>query len=570
MFRLITLGLLLVMWCGNAIAENSGSQAVPEDTSGNVQQDPDNPASPVPDMDTTTPPDADIKQSLTDIAVDEILGTQGGSQRDPFAQGDIDEQFDPQSLDIQGIVIGPGVKMAIVSGQIVAVEARIGNYTVKDIKPGKIVLSQLDDEIDVRMANYSPHLFARDENKFFVEFHNANLKVALAILGKSASKNIILPEATEGKITVSFNNTTVDAAVQSMLHVNKLEFAIENDIIRVGPADTFKDGSDLKAISIPLNYATADELESKIKTFLSDRGKVVADKRTNTIIVKDQLAVIDSIKNYLASIDRRDPQVSIEARIVDATTSFAQSLGIQWGFSTGPNSTTVRGNQNSGSISNSPLTGSLGNFGATNPTAGIDILIGRLPGNSILQTQLSAAEQEGIIRIISKPSVTTLNNKQANMRSGDTIYVKVNSGAKGSTGEAELKEIKTGIDLIVTPQITLNRMIKMNIEANESTPDFSRQTDGIPAVLENKATTTVLIPDGETAVIGGLLRSNTSKGKRGVPALSHVPVLGWLFKGTSKTKDNKELMIFITPKILDSTYYKNTEPDTTTVTKLNE
>lgn len=540
------------------LSGNTWAQATGTDTSTSIQQEEDQ---------------VDIGNkgtSITDIATEEILGTQGGTTRNPFSQGSIEDQFDPQSLDIQGIIIGPGVKMAIVSGQIVTTESRIGNFSVKDIKPGKIILKQLNDEYDVRMTNYSPHLFPRSDNKFFIEFHNANLKLALALLGKAAGKNIILPEDTDGKITVAFNNTTVEAVVQSVLHVNKLEYAVENDIMRVGPSDTFKDGADLKAITIPLNYATADELETKIKTFLSDRGKAVADKRTNTIIVKDQSAVIDSIKNYLVSIDKRDPQVSIEAKIVDATTSFAQSLGIQWGFATGPNYASVKGNQNTGSITNSPLTGSLANFGATNPTSGVDIVIGRLPGNSILQTQLSAAEQEGIIRIISKPSVTTLNNKQAKMRSGDTIFVKVNSGASSSQGEAELKEIETGIDLTVTPQITLNRMIKMNIEASESTPDFSRQTDGIPAVLENTATTTVLIPDGETAVIGGLLRSNMSKGKRGVPAISKVPVLGWLFKGTSKTKDNKELMIFITPKILDSTYYKNTEKDETVVTKLNE
>jgi type IV pilus assembly protein PilQ len=557
MFKLLTGIVMAMLMCTNALAIEKDD---PTDTNNSNPQ-----SSSGGGQDTAV-----ATQSITDIAIDEILGTQGGTLRNPFSQGDIDEQFDPQSLDIQAIVIGPGVKMAIASGQIVTIDSRIGNFSVKDIKPGKIILSQLGDEYDVRMANYSPHLFPRGENKFFVEFHNANLKLALAVLGKSAGKNIILPEETDGKITVAFNNTTIEAAVQSILHVNKLEFAIENDIMRVGPSDTFKDGSDLKAISIPLNYATADELESKIKTFLSDRGKVVADKRTNTIIVKDQSAVIDSIRKYLASIDQRDPQVSIEAKIVDATTSFAQSLGIQWGFASGPNNFALQGNQNSGSISNSPMTGSLANFGATNPTSGLDVLVGRLPGNSVLQMQLSAAEQEGVIRIISKPSVTTLNNKEANMRSGDTIYVKVNSGAKGSTGEAELKEIRTGIELIVTPQITLNRMVKMNIKANESTPDFSRQTDGIPAVLENTASTTVLIPDGETAVIGGLLRSNVSKGKRGVPALSHIPVLGWLFKGTSKNKDNKELMIFITPKILDSTYYKNSAPDETAVTKLNE
>lgn len=490
--------------------------------------------------------------SLSDLAIDEVLGVEGGNVRSPFSQGQIDEQFDPQSLDIQGIIVGPDTKMALVSSQVVSVGSRLGTYNVKDIKPGKVVLSQLDSEYDVRMSNYSPHLIPREAKKYFVEFHNANLKQALNMLAKASSTNIIVPDDTDGKITTSFNNIDVANAIGSVLHVNKLEYAVEDDIMRVGPSEQFKDGSDLKALSIPLNYATADELETKVKAFLSDRGKTISDKRTNTVIVKDLANVIDSVKNFLEAIDKRDPQVSIEAKIIDATTTFSRSLGIQWGFATGPNNATVRGNQGTGSITGSPVTGTVSNFGANNPTSGLDILIGRLPGNSTLQTTLSAAEAQGLIRIISKPNVTTLNNKQAKMRSGDTIYVKVNA-AQG--GNPELKEIETGITLNVTPQITLNRIIKMNIEAAESAPDFSRLTDGVPAIIENTATTTVLVPDGETAIIAGLLRTNSTKDKRQVPAISKVPILGWLFKGTSKTKEHEELMIFITPKILDSTYY---------------
>ncbi|MBF0106273.1 MAG: hypothetical protein HQM16_13215 [Deltaproteobacteria bacterium] len=491
--------------------------------------------------------------SLSDLAIEELVSTQGFGTRNPFMPGSAEEEFDPTSLLIQGIIVGPDIEYALISGQMFMVGDRIGYFTIKEIRPGRMILTQLEDEYVVRMEGYSSPLQARNTNKFFVEFRDADLKQALRMLAKSDNVNIIIPEATEGKVTVAFNNTFPIDVIAGILRVNSLEYAMENNIMRIGPADQFTDGSDLKAMSIPLNFATAKDLEEKIKTFLSKRGSAVSDERTNIIIVKDHANVIDNVRKFLASVDRQDPQVSIEAKIIDASKSFARSLGIQWGLTTGPNNIITRGNQDVGSITNGSNTGSIVNLPATSPSSGLDILIGRLPGNTTLEMQLSAAETNGRIRIISKPNVTTINNKPAKIRSGVKIYVKVEGGADEGPS---LKEIDTGIELKVTPQITLNRMIKMTIEAVQSEADFSRTVDNIPSILDNTATTTVLIPDGETAVIGGLLKVNTTTEKKGVPGFSKVPVLGWLFKSTNKTKANKELMIFITPKILDHTYFR--------------
>lgn len=493
-----------------------------------------------------------LDTSFSDLAIDELVSSQSGFNRNPFSPGSTEEEFDPTSLVIQGIVIGPNHKLALVSDQLFQVGDRIGYFTIHDIKPGKVILSQLEDKFVVRMAGYSELLLSRSPNKFFCEFYNADLKLALRMLAKADQINIVIPEATAGKVTVSFNNTYPQDVIASILRVNSLEYAMENNIMRVGPSDQFKDDSDLKAISIPLNYATAKELQDKIKTFLSERGETISDERTNIVIVKDHANVIDNVRKFLASVDRQDSQVSIEAKIIDASKNFVRSLGIQWGLTTGPNTFIARGNQDAGSITNGANTGSIVNLPANSPSSGLDILIGRLPGNTNLQMQLSAAEANGAIRIISKPNVTTINNKPARIRSGIKIYVKVEGGAdEGPT----LKEIDTGIELKVTPQITLNRMIKMNIEATQSEADFSRTVDNIPSILDNTASTTVLIPDGETAVIGGLLKVNTTKEVKSVPGISKVPVLGWLFKNTTRTKSNKELMIFITPKIMDNKYF---------------
>lgn len=497
--------------------------------------------------------DGDGNGSFSDLAVDELNKYGASSQRNPFAPGIIQQEFDPSALLVEGIVIGPTVKMALVSGQVIAVDERLGNYTVQDILPGKIILKQLEDEYHVKMENYQPHLAERHGAKFYVEFHSASLRLALAMLAKADSVNMMIPQDLEGKVSVSFMNTEVIDVIASMLRVNSLEYAFENEIMRIGGSDQFKDGSDLKALSFPLKYATAGEMPEKIKTFLSDRGSTTFDERTNTIIVKDHANVIDNVQRFLFTIDQKDPQVSIEAKIIDASSTFARSLGIQWGFTTGASNVVIRGNQNAGTITGSPNTGSLVNLGATSPTSGVDVLVGRLPGNTSLQMQLSAAESAGSIRIISKPTVTTINNKPANISSGVTLYVKIEGGTdEGPT----LKEIRTGIELNVTPQITINRMIKMVIEATESEADFSRTVDGIPSILDNTASTTVLVPDGETAVIGGLLKVKTTKEKRKVPGLGNIPILGWIFKNSKKTKDNNELMIFITPKILDTEHFK--------------
>lgn len=501
--------------------------------------------------------DVEIK-SLSDLALDQLMGIQGTGYRNPFVPGVAEEEFDPNALNIQGIVIGPSLKLALINGQLFSEDDRIGFYTLKDIRPGRVILSQLEDTYVARMPGYSPPLRERQHSRYFVEFYNADLKQALRMLSKADNLNIIIPEATAGKVTVAFNNTYPLDVIASILRVNSLEYAVENNIMRIGPSDQFKDDSDLKAISIPLKYATAKELESKVKALLSDRGSTISDERTNIIVVKDHANVIDNVRKFLAAVDKQDPQVSIEAKIIDAQKSFSRSLGIQWGLTSGPSNIILRGNQDSGSITNGVNTGTLANFPANNPTSGIDILVGRLPGNTTLEMQLSAAEANGTIRIISKPNVTTINNKPATIRSGVKIYVKVEGGVdEGPT----LQEIDTGIELKVTPQITLNRMIKMTIEAIQSEADFSRTVDNIPSILDNTATTTVLVPDGDTAVIGGLLRVSTTSEKKGVPGISKVPVLGWLFKSTNKTKNNKELMIFITPKILDHKYFrmKNTQ-----------
>ncbi len=197
------------------------------------------------------------------------------------------------------------------------------------------------------------------------------------------------------------------------------------------------------------------------------------------------------------------------------------------------------------------------NLPAANPTSGFGILVGNLGGGVDLEAQLTAAEESGDAHIISQPSITTVNNTPAKIRSGLKVYVKTNStiavggsGGSASSEESGLQEIDTGIELTVTPQMTASDTIKLKIDAVESEADFSRTVDNIPAVIDNTASTTVLVRDGETTVIGGMMKVNKSSTSQGVPFISSIPILGWLFKNKTKTKTDNELLIFITPRIV--------------------
>ncbi|MBU0504984.1 hypothetical protein KJ708_03230 [bacterium] len=333
----------------------------------------------------------DLDKSFSDLAIEQLTGATSMGERNPFAPGVVEEQSDPSSLMVQGLIVGTTKGYALINDQIFSIGDRIGFYSITDIQPGKVILKQLEDKYIIRMDGYSQSINKRQRGKYFVCFNNAALKKTLELLATAGELNIIIPEKTEGKVSVTFYNTDIMNVLASILKVNELEYAFENEILRVGPATQFQDGSDLKALMIPLNFATAKELEAQVKTLLSGRGSAISDERTNTLVIKDHANVLDSVKKFLHSVDKQDPQVSIEAKVVDASKNFSRSLGIQWGFSTGPGNLVFRGNQDVAPLSGGVSSGTVANFPITGASSGFNILVGRLPGNSNLEMQLGAA-----------------------------------------------------------------------------------------------------------------------------------------------------------------------------------
>lgn len=404
------------------------------------------------------------------------------------------------------------------------------------------------------MGTYGP--------QYSIEFRNADLKDALRFLAKIADINMMIPEDISGTVSSSFSSISIADSINSIVKANGLDYAVERGIWRIGKGEQFTNaGEDLKTETFRLKYASAKDLTDKVKGLLTARGSVLADERTNSLVVRERPANIENVRNFLEDIDVRDAQVLIEAKILEATRDFSRNVGIQWGV-TSTGATSVQGVENVGAadsgrnlISNLPMPTT---SSVTSPTSGVGLIIGSLIPSTTIDMQITAAEQNGDLSIISEPTIVTSNGVAANIRSGETIYVKttgdISIGATGgsstSGGSSGLQEIKTGIELTVTPQISVDDYIKLSITTKTSQLDFTRTVDGIPVLIDSDAGTSVVIKDGETTVIGGLSKLTGSKTRRNVPFFSKIPLLGNLFKSRAKYKQNKDLMIFIKPTII--------------------
>lgn len=493
------------------------------------------------------------------------------TSQNPLLKGaDVGNGLYVGDLQFQGFAISADNRLALVSDRSVRVGDEILGYAVSAITPSKIVLRQGERVNPLPWTGGAAMGEERLKSAYLVAFEGVDLKTALRFLSTVGHFNLIAPEDVGGMVTVTLEDVTIEDAAVAILKANGLDYAIENGVFRVGKGESFTgSGEDLKAETFMLRYASAKELQTQVKPLLSARGSAIADERTNTLTVKDSQAALDQIHGVIETIDIKDKQVLIEAKIIEASRDFSRDIGIQWGVNSSGNNrvdasgVTVVGQSQGGR----PL---MQNAAIASPVLGTALTLGRLAGGTRIDIQLQAAEQNGKARIIASPSIVTTNGKIANIRSGETLLIPVNTGvtisaSSGTTGTtvpatgttsgtgASVQQISTGIQLNVTPQISLDRHIKMAIEAITSQADFSRLISGVPVLVDNRATTTVMIRDQETTVIGGLVQNNTTLNARGVPYVSHVPLFGNLFKSKSRKKTNSEMIVFIKPTILDDT-----------------
>jgi type IV pilus assembly protein PilQ len=318
----------------------------------------------------------------------------------------------------------------------------------------------------------------------------------------------------------------------------------------------------LRVLTRSLSYAKATDLSALLlKSALSARGTVQVDPRTNTIIMTDLPASLANADALIATLDKAEPQVEIEARIVQTTRDSARALGVQWGMTgrmaselanTSPLRFPAQGSVSgrAGGVQGNPIgparneapTGV--NLKADGATSAVGISMGTLNGAFNLDVALSALERQGHGKVLSTPRVMMQNNFEAEMMQGIQIPIQVVSN---NTVTVTFKD--AALSLKVRPQISAANTVIMDIFLENATPDYSRVVNGIPPIDTQRARTQVLVNDAETTVIGGIVVQRETNSNDKVPMLHRIPLLGWLFKRDTTSDENRELLIFITPRI---------------------
>jgi type IV pilus assembly protein PilQ len=397
--------------------------------------------------------------------------------------------------------------------------------------------------------------------------------VLLRALSRAADQNIIVSEKVTGKININISRAPWDQVFLGILRTHGLSYDWEGDIIRIMTADDMEE--DLKRQTrkrelkiaeppitriVPVKFSEAELLKANLENFLTldnndnPIGSILVDKHTNSLIVQAIRSDLETILMIVKQLDKPTPQVLIEAHIVEANKDVARELGVQWGglakfggdfYATGANNQALEGGINDPVNPNADFALSL----PADPLRGLSPftlgLIYQRMGDVLLDVQLSALQEQGKLNILSSPSITTLDNQTAFIESGRDIPFQT-----VEDGEVNIEYKKAVLRLDVTPHVIDDKTLKMYINVNKDEADFVNEVQGQPTILTKKAETNVIQFDGQTIVIGGLNKETTSDGRTGVPFFEDIPGLGYLFKKKSSSSDLEELLIFITPHIL--------------------
>ena len=409
-----------------------------------------------------------------------------------------------------------------------------------------------------------------------LDFQGADLRSVLRTFADISGLNIVIDPTINGTVDVALKDVPWDQALDIILKANKLGYAVDGTVVRIAPlvvlaqeeeerrklADAQALAGELHILTVPLSYAKAPELVSILtRSALSARGEVQVDTRTNTLIVRDLPDRLTTAADLIKTLDRPQPQVEIEARIVQTTRDFARAIGVEWGFNgridPALGNTTSLAFPNNGSLSGrlGQEQGSAGgtqtetgvSLRAPTPTSAVGIALGAVNGALNLDLVLSALESSGRGRLLSTPRVSTQNNVEAEMTQGVEIPIQT---VANNTVTVTFKP--AALTLRVTPQITASNTVILRVFLENASPDFSRAVNGIPPIDTQRAVTSVLVADGETTVIGGIYLSLEQTSNDRVPLLHRIPLLGWLFKRDQLSDESRELLIFITPRITRS------------------
>ena len=403
------------------------------------------------------------------------------------------------------------------------------------------------------------------------DFKNADLENVLLFFAKVSGLSVVIDPGVTGTVTARMYQVPWDQALQYFLKVNGLDMIKEGNLLRIGKVSVLSNEAkarrqlkesrqmevDLVHATRTLSYAKVSEIAPILRKQLSTRGEILEDKRSNTLIISEVPEKLELLDKLINTLDAANPQVSVEARIVEAQSNYTKNLGIQWGYYAAMDST--YGNQTSLKFPNSilmegnhlgdtligPTGGYAINLPASGPNSGGVFSFGNVANTFRLDVALSSMESKGKGRIISAPKTTTQNNMEALIQQGKSIPVPT---IQNNT--LQVRYVPAALELKVTPQITAKGTIIMELEIKNNAPDFANQVLGIPPITTQTIKTVVMVDDGGTIVIGGIYRVEAADSNDRTPLLSNIPLLGKLFKNSNAKSEQKELLVFITPKII--------------------
>ncbi|BCG27419.1 fimbrial assembly protein PilQ [Pseudomonas tohonis] len=509
--------------------------------------------------------------TLSDPTVSPDIQEQGGKIRLDFAKTQL-----PESLRVR-----LDVKDFATPVQFVSAAGSSGNASITIEPTGfyDYLAYQTDNKLTVSIKPLTQEdvekrkseRFAYSGEKLSLNFQDIDVRSVLQLIADFTDLNLVASDTVQGNITLRLQNVPWDQALDLVLKTKGLDKRKVGNVLLVAPADEIAarerqelesqkqiaELAPLRRELIQVNYAKAADIAKLFQSVTSgnessdERGSITVDDRTNSIIAYQTQDKLDELRRIVAQLDIPVRQVMIEARIVEANVDYDKSLGVNWrGARVGDNNFVIGGEGGTrtggGGTSPNAALGTFVDMGATGATSSIGI--GFVTDNTILDLELSAMEKTGNGEIVSQPKVVTSDKETAKILKGAEIPYQEASSSGAST--TSFKE--AALSLEVTPQITPDNRIIMEVKVTKDAPDFSNALNGVPPINKNEVNAKVLVSDGETIVIGGVFSNTQTKATDKVPFLGDLPFLGRMFKRDVVQDKKSELLVFLTPRIMNN------------------
>jgi type IV pilus assembly protein PilQ len=405
------------------------------------------------------------------------------------------------------------------------------------------------------------HYYGRKIN---IEVTDEDVRNVFNLIAEESGANMVLDDKVTGPVTVKLRQVPWDQALVVVMKAKGLGYVRQGNVLRISPLDTLKKESEtardivesnqkldpLKVKVLPINYANVEDLVKQCEKFLSPRGKIASDNRTSSIIITDTGDTIERLSKLIKTLDVAPDQVLIEGKIVEADSNFDRNIGVNWGTSGQP---VAMGNSPSGLPVNLTPSSAFAPSMIPQPLGlALNVNVGTLDVLGSLSAALSLYEKEDTVKVVSSPRIVAMNREKSTISQSDQIPVSQITQT-GTAPTISVRYESADLRLEVVPQITPEGGVIMDINVKREYFGPAPAGGGSPAKFGRQAQTRVMVHTGQTAVIGGIYDNTQTEGESGVPYLRNIPVLGWLFKNHDRTSAKKELIIFLTPKILGKT-----------------